>query len=140
MTNHLPTADPLDSSRNSVYISVRKTPGTRLLFRVIGFEDSIDPSLQDAYGDFEGEKATDIVLKLGIDRGQVQAVLAETARSSEIRRFRLELSGEQYAFLRRVLQAYDQHPHSPQQTGLVRAAECADPIAIRMRPSAVGHR
>ncbi len=103
MTHRLQTVQPATPVRNSVYLSVRKSPGGRSLCRIIAFEDSPDPALQDLYGDLGFEQVNTILLELGMSAMQAQGVLAAAVGSSQVQRFRLDLSNMQCAFLRKIL-------------------------------------
>ncbi len=105
MTDEFQTVHPLAAVRNSVYISIRRAPGTTPLCRVIAFEDSLDPGLQDLYGDFDPQRASAILLELGMNDSQAEAVAAESIGSAQVQRFRMDLSAEQCAFLQRTLAA-----------------------------------
>jgi hypothetical protein len=85
----------------NVYLSVRRTQTE--LYRIGGFEDSLEPDLQDLYRDFSQPQAKEIFLHLGMSSSRSEATLVTATQSARTCRFNLGLTSEQSRFLQDVL-------------------------------------
>jgi hypothetical protein len=88
--------------RQVAYMSIRRNPKTEL-YRIVGFEDSTDPSLQNLYGDFTEGQANAILVRVGMSPSQARETLAAVMELVRTYRFHLELSSQQGAYLRFTL-------------------------------------
>lgn len=86
----------------NVYMSIRQTANPKF-YRIAGFEDSTDLSLQSLYGDFTRRQTHTIFVKLGMTESQTQETLAKVVESTRVHRFHLELTSQQSTFLRNTL-------------------------------------
>lgn len=81
------------------YMSIRRNPKTGL-YRIVGFEESTDPSLQNLYGDFTEGQANAILLRAGMCPSKARETLAAVIGSVRAHCFHLELTPQQATFLR----------------------------------------
>lgn len=88
--------------RQVAYVSIRRNQRTEF-YRIVGFEDSTDPSLQDLYGDFTEGQANAILVRVGMSPSQAKETLAKVMEFPRIYRFHLELTSEQDRFFRYAL-------------------------------------
>lgn len=88
--------------REVAYVSIRRSPKTDL-YRIVGFEDSTDPSLQNLYGDFTERQANAILLRVGMSPSKARETLAAVMEFAQPYRFPLELTSQQGTFLRFTL-------------------------------------
>src|SRR5512133_2516263 len=91
-----------DHDREVAYVSIRRNPKTDL-YRIVGFEDSTDPNLQNLYGDFTEAQASAVLLRVGMNPSKVRETLTAVMEFAQTYRFPLELTSQQGMYLRFTL-------------------------------------